>query len=88
MTFKMSDDRLQELLKIEESVNCDIGAGIEQGEHLSVYLAEAMQYIDQRKLVALLQSEIGELLPAEDLEAIAAQVQQQIHQHVVQRHSA
>jgi hypothetical protein len=74
MTFKMSDERLQQLLQIEESVNCDIGAGIDQGANLGAYLAAATQYVDHTKLVALLQSEIGGLLPAEDLEAIAAEV--------------
>jgi hypothetical protein len=88
MTFKMSDERLQQLLQIEESVNCDIGAGIDQGANLGAYLAAATQYVDHTKLVALLQSEIGGLLPAEDLEAIAAEVQQQVYQHLQQRRSA
>jgi hypothetical protein len=88
MTFKISDDRFQQLLQIEESVNCDIGAGIDHGANLGAYLAKATQYIDQTKLIALLQSEIGELLPAEDVEAIAAKVQQQVYQHLQQRRSA
>jgi hypothetical protein len=88
MTFKISNARIHEFLQIEESVNCDIGAGIDQGVHLGGYLAKALQYVDQTKLVALLQSELGELLPAEDLDEIATQVQQQIHQHLLQRRSA
>jgi predicted amino acid racemase len=87
MTFKITDDRLQQLLQIEESVNCDIGAGIDYGPNLGAYLATATQYIDHDKLINLLHAEIGELLPTEDLEAIAAQVHQQIHQHL-QRRSA
>jgi hypothetical protein len=87
MTFKITDNRLQQLLQVEESVNCDIGAGIDHGANLGAYLAAATQYIDHDKLISLLHSEIGELLPTEDLEAIAAQVQQQIHQHL-QRRSA
>jgi hypothetical protein len=88
MTFKISGDRFQQLLQIEKSVNCDISAGIDHGANLGAYRAEATQYIDQTKLIALLQSEIGELLPAEDVEAIAAQVQQQVYQHLQQRRSA
>ncbi len=87
MTFKISEDRLQRLLQIEESVNCDIGAGIDHGAHLGAYLAEAMQHIDQTKLLALLQSELGTLLETEEVEAIAAQVQQQIHQHLIEKRS-
>jgi hypothetical protein len=87
MTFKISNDRLQELLTIEESVHCDIGAGIEHGANLGTYLSDAMQYVDRSKLVALLQSELGELLPTADLEAIAHQVQYEVHQYV-QRRSA
>ncbi len=87
MTFQISNDRLQELLKIEESVNCDIGAGIDHGANLGAYLSDAMQYVDRSKLMALLQAELGELLPTDDLEAIAQQVQQQVHQYV-QRRSA
>ncbi len=87
MTFQISNDRLQELLKIEESVNCDIGAGIDHGANLATYLSDAMQYVDRSKLVAFLQSELGELLPTDDLEAIAHQVQQNVHQYV-QRRSA
>ncbi len=87
MTFKIGHDRFQELLNIEESVNCDIGAGIDHGANLRTYLLDAMQYVDRSKLVALLQSELGELLPTADLEAIANQVQQEVHQYV-QRRSA
>jgi hypothetical protein len=44
MTFKISDDRFQKLLQIEELVNCDIGAGIDQGANLGTCLANATQY--------------------------------------------
>jgi hypothetical protein len=88
MTFKISEDRLQQLLQIEESVNCDIGAGLDHGAHLGAYLADAMQHLDQTKLVALLQSELGALLEAEEVEVIAAQVQQQIHRHLIEKRSA
>lgn len=87
MAFQISNDRLQALLAIEESVNCDIGAGIDHGANLGTYLSDAMQYVDRSKLIALLQSELGELLPTDDLEAIAHHVQQEIHQ-CVQRRSA
>jgi hypothetical protein len=46
MTFRISDDRFQQLLQIEESVNCDIGAGIDHGTNLRAYLAEVTQYVD------------------------------------------
>jgi hypothetical protein len=87
MTFQISNDRLQALLKIEESINCDIGAGIDHGVNLGTYLSDAMQYVDRSKLIALLQTELGELLPITDLEAIAHQVQHEVHQYV-QRRSA
>ncbi|MCX5965226.1 MAG: hypothetical protein NT070_19500 [Cyanobacteria bacterium] len=72
-------------------MNCDIGAGIDHGANLATYLSDTMQYIDRSKLVALLQSELGGLLPTADLEAIAHQVQHEVHHYVqrnVQRRSA
>jgi hypothetical protein len=49
MTFRISEARLQQLLQIEESVNCDIGAGIDHGAHLGDYLAEATQHLNPPK---------------------------------------
>jgi hypothetical protein len=60
---------------------------VDHGENLGSYLSDAMQYVDRLKLLALLQSELGELLPTEDLESIASQVQQDVYEYV-QRRSA
>lgn len=65
MTFRLNDSKIEELLQIEEEVNCDIGAGADNGPHLGEFLADAVNYINNRKLMALLQDELSSVLSSE-----------------------
>jgi hypothetical protein len=87
MTPSMSDREFWNLVQIEEETNCDISAGPDLGPHLGEYLAAAINYIDDRKLIALLQSELSGVLSSEEIEAIANGVQAQVRRHI-QRKSA
>ena len=51
MTFQITQSRRDELIRIEEETNCDVGAGVDHGTHLSQYLAARMNYLDRSKLV-------------------------------------
>lgn len=87
MTFRLNDSQIEELLQIEEEVNCDIGAGADNGPHLGEFLADAVNYINDRKLMALLQDELSSVLSSDEIEAIANVVQAQVR-HYIQRKSA
>lgn len=78
MTFKIDRRRIQELVQIEEEINCDIGTG----------LTNPINYINRDKLIALLQDELNGHLPAEEIEAIASDVQNQVRRRIVQRKPA
>lgn len=87
MTFSISDQEFWNLVQIEEETNCDISAGLDLGSHLGEYLADAINYIDECKLMALLQSELNSVLSSDEIEAIANVVQAQIRRYI-QRKSA
>ncbi len=96
MTFSISDREFWNLVQIEEETNCDISAGPDLGSHLGEYLADAINYIDSRQLIAFLQSELSSILSSEEIDAIrlgrlrfaiANAVQAQVRRHI-QRKSA
>ncbi|MBD1852745.1 hypothetical protein [Leptolyngbya sp. FACHB-711] len=61
MIFKISDDRFDELLKIEEEVNCDIGAGY-AGAYLPEFLADPIHFQQIRRLQAIVLEAFQSLL--------------------------
>jgi len=87
MTFQISQSRRDELLRIEEETNCDIGAGVDHGPHLGQYLAARMNYIDRSKLVSFLKTELDNLLRPEEIEALADTVEAQVR-HRIERETA
>lgn len=87
MTFSISDQEFWELVQIEEETNCDISAGIDLGPHLGKYLVDAVNYINDHKLIALLQEDLSSILSPDEIEAIANVVQAQVRRHI-QRKSA
>lgn len=66
MIFKISDDRFNELLKIEEEVNCDIGAGY-AGTYLPEFLADPVNFQQMRQLQAIVLEAFQSLLDELDL---------------------
>lgn len=85
MTFQISQRRRKELLQIEEETNCDIGAGIEHGSYLGHYLTSRMDCIDRSKLFSFLHAELNGLLPFEEIEALADDVEAQVRQRIEQK---
>ena len=82
--FKIDESRIWELVKIEEEVNCDIGAGSD----LDKPNVGAVSYVDRSKLIALLKDDLSAVLRSEDIEAIAAELQDVIRNHIDRRKSA
>ena len=87
MTFSISDQEFWNLVQIEDETNCVISAGPDLGSLRGEYLADAINYIDDALLMALLQSELNSVLSSEEIEAIANVVQTQVRRHI-QRKSA
>lgn len=87
MTFSISDKEFWSGVQIEEETNCDISAGIDLGSHLGEYLADAVNYINDHKLIALLQEDLSSILSPDEIEVIANVVQAQVRRHI-QRKSA
>jgi len=75
MTFKISPEDLREMARIEEEAGCDIEAGFDWGRSAGAYIASSSSYIDRKKLLALLQEELSTLLDAEEIDAIATDLQ-------------
>jgi len=92
MTFKIDEKRFQELVALEEECNCNIGAGIDYGSHIGKYIATVLQtqsqLLNPDRLITFLQGELGEQLSTEDLNAIAAEMQEQVCRRIVQQQSA
>lgn len=75
MTFKISQERLKELAKIEAEIGCDVEAGLNLGTHAGEYLASVKNYVDRDSLLTVLNEGLSQLLSPEDIEAIANELQ-------------
>lgn len=80
------DEWLDAAVRLEEESNCDISAGIDHGIHLGDYLNSRLQEqvapLNRDRLLALLQTELGEQLSAEELEELVTEVQVQVQQRL------
>jgi hypothetical protein len=92
MTFKISQQRLLEMLAIEEECNCDISAGVDYGIHIGDYIASVVNLspplLNGEKLMGLLKEELGNRLTQTELEALAAEVQAEVRARVEGQQSA
>jgi hypothetical protein len=92
MTFKISQQRLLEMLAIEEECNCDISAGVDYGIHLGDYIASVVNVspplLNGEKLMSLLKEELGNRLTQMELEELAAAVQAGVRARVEGQQSA
>lgn len=87
MTFSISDSQFWKSVQIEEETNSDVSAGMDLGSHLGEYIADAVHYINDGKLIALLEEELDGILSPDEIIAIANQVQSQVR-HQIQQKSA
>jgi hypothetical protein len=92
MTFKISQQRLLEMLAIEEECNCDISAGVDYGIHLGDYIASVVNdsppLLNGEKLMGLLREDLGNRLTQSELEKLAAEVQADVRARVERQQSA
>jgi hypothetical protein len=84
MEFKISTARRKELAQIEAESDCDIGAGFDLGSNVDKFYASYLQPtpIDENKLMALLQSELGDRLSLDQIISLAQDVQMQAQQQL------
>jgi hypothetical protein len=77
MEFKISAARRKELARIEAESDCDIGAGFDLGENVDKFYANYLHPtpISEAKLMALLQSELGDRLSPDQIISLANDVQ-------------
>jgi hypothetical protein len=78
MEFLLNDDWIRRAAASEAELECDISAGLDIGSHFTEYIALVQQgknCISYKKLMGVLQEELGNLLPNEDLEVIASAAQ-------------
>jgi hypothetical protein len=88
MEFIRNDDWIRRVAASEAELECDISAGLNIGSHFSEYtslMQNSKNYISGEKLMAVLQEELGNLLPNEDLEAIACATQSFARNRLVER---
>jgi hypothetical protein len=77
MEFKISEARRKELAQIEAESGCDFGAGFDLGGNVDQFYASYLHPtpINDDKLVAFLQSELGDRLSPEQIVSLANDVQ-------------
>lgn len=75
MPFQLSTARLQTLIQVEESAECDVEAGFDWNHRTPDYLNRAQSYVNRDKLLEVLREALGNLLAREDIEAIATDLQ-------------
>lgn len=90
MEFKISAARRKELAQIEAESGCDIGAGFDLGGNVGKFYASYLHPapIDGDKLMALLESELGDRLSADQIVSLANEVQMQAQQQLAERRIA
>lgn len=85
MEFKLSEARLRELAQIEAETNCDIEAGFNWGQNLGTYLKQVNSYVDDEKLMAVLQERLGDVLSREELQEMIHSFQVQLRNRVIEK---
>ena len=85
MAFEISQDELLEMARIEEEAGCDVEAGFDWGPNADAYLVSAHSYIDRAKLLALLREGLSTMLDAEDIDAIATELQNHTKDLVIEK---
>jgi hypothetical protein len=85
MTFEISQEELLEMARIEEESGCDVEAGFDWGPNADAYLVNSHSYLDRAKLLALLREDLSALLDAEDIDAIATELQNHTKDLVIEK---
>jgi hypothetical protein len=71
MSMRFNEEFLNWAVQLEDEAGCDIEAGLDLGRHLSNYLADNRAFINQERLMEILEEALGAYLSRADLEIIA-----------------
>ena len=82
MSSNLNDDWLKWAVEIEDEAGCDIQAGLNLGQHSGEYLAKSQGYINNEKLISVLQEKLGTILSQEELEEIVDAMQEDVHNRI------
>lgn len=82
MSSKFNDDWLKWAVEIEDEAGCDVQAGLNLGQHSGEYLAKSQGYINNEKLISVLQEKLGTILSQEELEEVVDALQENVHNRI------
>lgn len=82
MSSNFNDDWLKWAVEIEDEAGCDVQAGLNLGQHSGEYLAKSQGYINNEKLMSVLQEKLGTILSQEELEEIVDAMQEDVHNRI------
>lgn len=82
MSSNFNNDWLKWAVEIEDEAGCDVQAGLNLGQHSGEYLAKSQGYINNEKLMSILQEELGNFLSKEELEMMVDDWQKDAHNRI------
>lgn len=85
MSDKFNDAWLEWAVEIEDEAGCDVEAGLNLGQHLGEYLAKSQGYINNEKLMSVLQEKLGAVLSQEELEEVVDAMQKDVHNRIIEK---
>jgi hypothetical protein len=85
MNPKFDDAWLSWAIGIEDEAGCDISAGLDWGQDLGEYLANAQGCINREKLISVLQEDVGALLSEKEIEDIVNVAQTHVRDRIKEK---
>lgn len=82
MSSNFNDDWLKWAVEIEDEAGCDVQAGLNLGQYSGEYLAKNQGYINNEKLMSVLQEKLGNILSQEELEEVVNAMQEDVHNRI------
>ena len=70
MKLNFDENWLEQAIQIEDSVNGEISAGLDLGQHTGEYLAMRKSRISREKMAEILEEKLGNILECADYEDI------------------
>jgi len=85
MNRKFDKTWLSWAIQIENEAGCDISAGLDLGQNLGEYIANAQGCINQENLRSVLQEDVGNLLSENEIEDIVNLVPERVRSRIKEK---